>query len=43
MSIATKLPVPVLVHDDFTRIFLSLIGILLLSAIAYRVIRNYNA
>lgn len=43
ISVATKLPVPVLVHDDFTRIFLCLTGILLLSAILYRVIRNFNA
>jgi len=42
ISIATKFPVPVLVHDDFTRIFICLTGLLLLSAILYRVIRYYN-
>ena len=43
LNVATKFPVPVLVHDDPTRIFILSIGLLILSAILYRVIRNFNA
>jgi hypothetical protein len=42
ISVATKFPVPVLIHDDPTRIFISLIGLLILSAILYRVMRYYG-
>jgi len=42
ISIVSKPIVPTFVHDDPTRIFLSLIGLLLLSAILYRVVRYYN-
>jgi hypothetical protein len=33
---------PTFIHDDITRIFISLIGLLLLSAILYRILRYYN-
>lgn len=42
ISIVSKPILPTFIHDDLSRIFISLIGLLLLSAILYRIVRYYN-
>jgi uncharacterized membrane protein YccC len=42
ISIVSRPIVPTFIHDDLTRIFISLVGLLVLSAILYRFVRYYN-
>ena len=33
---------PTFIHDDITRIFISIIGLLILSSIFYKILKYYN-
>jgi hypothetical protein len=42
ISIVRRPICPTFIHDDPTRIFICLIGLLILSAILYRILKYYN-